>query len=128
MTLDTGRDEIITATLASVAYQTSELVDAMVADGADLSGLRVDGGMVSNNWLCQFLADTTNLPIERPRYTETTALGAAVLATVGAGLASGFDDATRMWRLERQFRPELAPDARRALLEGWRAAVRRTLT
>ena len=127
MTLDTGRDQVITATLASVAYQSAELVAAMTADGAALEGLRVDGGMVVNNWLCQFLADITNLPIERPRYTETTALGAALLAAVGAGLVDDFTQASRMWGLDRCFQPEMLSATRDKLVKGWRSAVRRTL-
>ncbi len=127
MTLDTHRDHLITATLASVAYQTEELLSAMVADGVSVSRLRVDGGMVANNWLCQFLADIADLPIERPGYTETTALGAALLAAVGAGLASNLTDAARMWSLEREFLPAMAPDARARLLDGWRRAVARAL-
>jgi len=127
MTLDTHRDHLITATLASVAYQTEELVRAMAADGADLRKLRVDGGMVVNNWLCQFLADVTGLPIERPRYTETTALGAALLASVGAGLAADLTDAAQMWALEREFQPSMPAPRRERLLEGWRKAVLRTV-
>ena len=83
MTLDTERDHLITATLASVAYQTVELVEAVTLDGADVGRLRVDGGMVVNDWLCQFLADVIDRPVERPVNVETTALGAAVLAAVG---------------------------------------------
>ena len=126
-TLDTHRDHLITATLASVAYQTEELLSAMVADGVSVSRLRVDGGMVANNWLCQFLADIADVPIERPAYTETTALGAALLAAVGAGLASNLTDAARMWSLEREFLPAMAPNARARLLDGWRQAVARAL-
>ncbi len=127
MTLDTSRDHLITATLASVAYQSEELVRAMANDGASLSQLRVDGGMVVNDWLCQFLADVTGVPIERPEYTETTALGAALLASVGAGLAGDLTDAARMWVLEREFAPRMPADRRERLLEGWRQAVARAL-
>jgi len=127
ITLDTHRDHLITATLASVAYQSEELVRAMALDGAKLTNLRVDGGMVVNNWLCQFLADVTNLPIERPAYTETTALGAALLASVGAGLADDLTDASRMWVLEREFQPRMPAARRERLLDGWREAVRRTV-
>jgi glycerol kinase len=127
MTLDTGRDEIVTATLASVAYQSADLVAAMRADGADLRSLRVDGGMVVNDWLCQFLADISQLPIERPAYTETTALGAAVLAALGAGAFSSLDQASAMWGLEQDFHPEMAPLRRDELLSGWHAAVARAL-
>ncbi len=127
MTLDTDRDHLITATLSSVGYQTMDLVSAMQADGASLAGLRVDGGMVVNDWLCQFLADVTRLPIERPGYTETTALGAAVLGALGGGLASNFADAERMWRLEREFLPRMDTGQRDRLLDGWHRAVHRAL-
>jgi glycerol kinase len=127
MTLDTGRDEIITATLASVAYQSADLVSAMRADGADLRSLRVDGGMVVNDWLCQFLADISQLPIERPAYTETTALGAAVLAALGSGAFTSLDQAAGMWGLQRDFQPQMAQLRRDELLSGWHAAVARAL-
>lgn len=127
LTLDSGRDQIVTATLASVGYQTADLLDAMAADGAPVTRLRVDGGMVVNDWLCQFLADVLNCPVERPQTTETTALGAALLAAVGVGLASDLVGATRMWRLDREFMPALAPEIRTRLLEGWRRAVTRAL-
>lgn len=127
MTLDTGRDQIITATLASVAYQSAELVAAMRADGADLHNLRVDGGMVVNDWLCQFLADVCDLPIERPQYTETTALGAAVLAALGAGEFGSLAAAAGMWGLEKNFVPIMQGDYRQRLLDGWYRAVRRAL-
>jgi glycerol kinase len=127
LTLDSGRDQIVTATLASVGYQTADLLAAMAADGAPVTRLRVDGGMVVNDWLCQFLADVLNCPVERPQTTETTALGAALLAAVGAGLASDLVGATRMWRLDREFEPALAPELRTRLLDGWRRAVMRAL-
>jgi len=127
MTLDTHRDQLITATLASVAYQTADLVSAMQADRAELTSLRVDGGMVVNSWLCQFLADITGLPIERPRYTETTALGAALLAAIGSGEMSDLSQAAEMWGLEQQFLPLMEADRRDRLLSGWHSAVRRAL-
>ena len=104
-----------------------ELVAAMRADGADLHNLRVDGGMVSNDWLCQFLADVCNLPIERPRYTETTALGAAVLAALGAGEFANLGAAAAMWGLERDFLPIMSDDNRERLMQGWHKAVQRAL-
>lgn len=127
LTLDTNRDQLVTATLASVAYQTSELVTAMAGDGATLEHLRVDGGMVANNWLCQFLADVTGLPVERPQNTETTALGAAILAALGSGLVGDFAAAAAMWRLDREFLPVMSALERERLLTGWHQAVRRAL-
>jgi len=127
LTLDTSRDQLVTATLASVAYQTEELITAMAADGAPVARLRVDGGMVVNDWLCQFLADVISAPVERPRITETTALGAATLAALGAGLADGLDEAGRLWHLDREFRPEMREVTRQRLLAGWSRAVARAL-
>jgi len=126
MTLDTGRDEIVAATLQSVAFQTRDLMDAMAADGAQLSTLRIDGGMVANDWLCQFLADVLTIPVERPAVTETTALGAAWLAGLATGVYRSIEDLGRHWRSERVFEPGLDAERREALLAGWRDAVRRT--
>lgn len=127
MTLDTHRDHLITATIASVAYQTVDLIDAITLDGADVARLRVDGGMVVNDWLCQFLADMIGRPVERPDNVETTALGAAVLAAVGAGLVDGLTTASRMWGLDQEFLPAMESARREHLLTGWRKAVKRSL-
>lgn len=127
MTLDTRRDHLITATIASVAYQTVELVEAMTLDGAEVGRLRVDGGMVVNDWLCQFLADMIGRPVERPVNVETTALGAAVLAALGAGLFGDLATASRMWGLDQEFVPAMDSARRERLLTGWRKAVARSL-
>jgi glycerol kinase len=127
LTLDSDRDQIVTATLCSVAYQTEELLAAMAADGAAVARLRVDGGMVVNDWLCQFLADVVGCPVERPVITETTALGAAMLAALGAGLVGNLEQAAGLWRLEREFRPAMSAVQRQRLLTGWRRAVARAL-
>ncbi|MEZ5557186.1 MAG: glycerol kinase GlpK [Pseudomonadales bacterium] len=127
MTLDSNRDQLITATLQSVAYQSQELLAAMAADGAEVARLRVDGGMVVNDWLCQFLADVVGCPVERPQVTETTALGAAVLAQIGAGLLPDLAAAGGRWRLDREFQPQMNPERRGLLLDGWRRAVARAL-
>jgi glycerol kinase len=127
LTLDSRRADIVAATLASVAYQTHDLLTALARDGAPVSRLRVDGGMVANNWLCQLIADVSAVPVERPAFTETTALGAAMLAALGAGVASSLEATRRWWRLERGFVPSLQASEREALLAGWREAVARTL-
>lgn len=127
LTLATNRDQLITATLQSVAFQSQELIAAMAEDGARINKLRVDGGMVVNDWLCQFLADILNLPVERPEITETTALGAATLAALGAGLVKDLDAAAQLWNLEREFQPDMHACVREELLLGWRQAVARAL-
>ena len=125
LTLDSTRDHIVTATLQSVAYQTAELLEAMAGEGAMVERLRVDGGMAVNDWLCQFMADMLNMPVERPPFVETTALGAATLAGLGAGLTASLHE--HDWGLDRSFAPEMSQDQRQALLDGWRTAVRQTL-
>ena len=88
--------------------------------------MRVDGGMAANDWLMQFIADIADAPVERPAVTETTALGAALLAGVGAGLYGSLEEAVAAtWRPERIFTPSMAADRRKALRAGWRAAVDR---
>jgi glycerol kinase len=98
----------------------------MRADGADPKNLRVDGGMVANDWLMQRLADILGLPVERPRHIETTVRGAAALAGLAAGLYPSLDAIAAQWALDRAFEPRLAADGRDSLYEGWQDAVRRT--
>ncbi|HEX8056111.1 MAG TPA: FGGY-family carbohydrate kinase, partial [Novosphingobium sp.] len=112
----------------SVAYQTNDLVAAMVADGAGaLAALRVDGGMAANDWLCQFLADVTGAPVDRPEVVETTALGAALLAGLAVGLWRDLDELSSLWARDRRFTPAMSDEARTPLIAGWRDALRRTL-
>jgi glycerol kinase len=87
--------------------------------------LRVDGGMVANDWLCQFLADILDLPVERPVVTETTALGAACLAGLEVGLYPSLEAVASGWRCARRFEPKMAPSERARLYDGWLGAVRR---
>lgn len=125
LTRGTGIREIVRATLESVCYQTHDLFQAMADDGVTATRLRVDGGMVSNGWLCQFLADILDLPVQRPVQTETTALGAAYLAGLQCGLYHSFQDLEQNWQLESEFSSTLAGDARTTLLAGWHEAIQR---
>ena len=128
LTLDTSAAHIARAALESVAFQTHDLIAAMFADGASRpSALRVDGGMAANEWLCAFLSGIIDAPVERPANIETTALGAAFLAGLGAGVWPSLDAIAEGWRLDRRFDPEMAPREREQCLEGWRDAVARTL-
>jgi glycerol kinase len=127
LSLDSSRDDVVAATLASVAYQTADLLEALARDGARVTRLRVDGGMVANDWLCQALADIAGVVVERPVITETTALGAGMLAALGAGLVSSLPDAGRLWKMEHGFTPAMTTAARAKLLSGWTDAVARTL-
>ncbi len=126
--LDTSRDQIITATLQSVVFQTNELLSAMGDDGATVSRLRIDGGMVVNDWLCQFLADILNIQVERPKCIETTALGAAMLAGVGAGLFKNLQAAAQSWQLDKRFSPDIEECEREQHLMGWSRAMRALLS
>ncbi len=128
LTRDVGRAEIARATLEASCFQTRDLLEAMRADGAILASLRVDGGMVANDWLMQRMADLIGLPVERPRHIETTVRGAAALAGLAAGIYPSLDAIARQWELDRSFEPALAADKRDALYAGWQDAVRRTLT
>jgi glycerol kinase len=129
LTLDAGRAHIARATLESVGYQTRDLTTAMKADGAPApAAIRVDGGMVANDWLCQFLADMLDVAVERPRVIETTALGAAYLAGLATGVYAGLDAVAYGWQCERRFEPRMNAATRAQLYAGWQKAVQRVLT
>ncbi len=115
---------ITRATLESLAYQTRDVVDSMVADaGRPLTTLRVDGGAVANDFLMQFQADLSGVSVDRPKVAETTALGAALLAGLGVGVWKSARDLERVRQTDRIFRPRMAPEKREALYQGWRRAV-----
>ncbi|EAT13833.1 glycerol kinase GlpK [Bermanella marisrubri] len=125
LTRDTGIAEIVTAGLQSVCYQTRDLLEAMAKDKAVPTRIRVDGGMVVNDWVVQFLADILQLPIERPEITETTALGAAYLAAISAGQKTCLADVAELWQQERSFEPNMERAASDQLYDGWLDAVGR---
>jgi glycerol kinase len=133
LTRDMGAAEIARAALDAVCYQTRDLLEAMGRDmkSAGLTApaaLKVDGGMVKNDWFCQRLADLTGLPVDRPTVTETTALGAAYLAGLASGLFKNTDDIAVRWALDRRFEPQMAAANRDALYDGWLNAVARIRT
>ena len=128
LTRDTGIAEIVTAGLQSVCYQSRDLLEAMARDQVVPSRLRVDGGMVVNDWLVQFLADILNLPIQRPAITETTALGAAYLAGLTAGTFSDLQQLSKLWEQEHAFEPQMPDDQRDKLYLGWQDSVARVRT
>lgn len=126
LTRDTGIKEIVTAGLQSVCYQTRDLLEAMRQDGASPpSALRVDGGMVVNNWLMQFLADILGVPVERPEVTETTALGVAYLAGLQAGIYRDLEEVAGHWQRQQRFEPHMGDELRGKLYLGWLNAVQR---
>lgn len=126
LTRDTGPEDFVRATLESVCYQTVDLLTAFKEDGAKLDSVRVDGGMVNNSWMVQFLADTLNLEVHRPKQTETTALGAAYLAGLQCGLYQSLDDLTDNWQQDAAYTPTMDNKLREKLLGGWADAVQRT--
>ncbi|MGR3590526.1 MAG: glycerol kinase GlpK [Limimaricola soesokkakensis] len=129
LTRNTGPREMARAALESVGYQTRDLLEAMRADWQDASEratLRVDGGMSASDWTMQFLADITGAPVDRPEITETTALGAAWLAGMRAGIYPDMASFAQGWKLERSFAPEMDEEKREAGYAAWRRAVAAT--
>ncbi len=128
ITRDTGPAELVRATLESICYQTLDLLEAMRRDGVKATRLRVDGGMVGNDWLCGFLADVLNIRVDRPVITETTALGAAFLAGLHVGLFESLEAISRVWMVERSFEPSMDKAERTGLLEDWHHYVMKVKT
>jgi glycerol kinase len=127
LTFAAKKAHIARAALEAMAHQTNDLKEAFAADGADWAELRVDGGMVSNGWMVQDLADILAVEVERPYFVETTALGAAMLAGVGAGLYASLADAAVMRGSVGRFSPAMDSAAREARLSGWKDALGRVL-
>ena len=129
LTRDSGIAHIARAALEACVYQTQDLMSAMRSDGvADFYSIRVDGGMAVNDWFAQFLADQLELPVERPVVTETTALGAAYLAGLTAGVFASTEDIAARWQSERRFAPAGDAGERERRYAGWRDAVARVVT
>jgi len=127
LTLDVTGAHLARAALEAVAYQTLDLLEAMAGDGARPSAMRVDGGMAANEWLCQFLADVLQLPVDRPQNLETTALGAAFLAGLATGVWPNLEALTETWQRRDRFSPAMEQGRRKRLVQGWRSAVAKTL-
>ena len=127
LSFGTGKAHVVRAALEAMAHQAWDLKTAFAADGEDWRTLRVDGGMVANDWLAQDLADMLGVAVERPRFAETTALGAAMLAGVGAGVFADLAEASAMRGDVECFEPRLGEDERQARLTGWKAAVERVI-
>ncbi|MCK8787509.1 glycerol kinase GlpK [Roseomonas sp. NAR14] len=128
LTRGTTRRELARAALESVGYQTRDLLEAMRADAGLAEGtvIRVDGGMTASDWSMQFLADMLGAPVDRPRVAETTALGAAYLAGLEAGVFPEPEAFAALWALDRRFAPAMAEERRAMLYARWQTAVRRT--
>lgn len=124
LTLASTRAHVVRAALEAMAHQSNDLKTAFAADGCDWARLRIDGGMVANDWVAQDLADMLDIPVERPGFTETTALGAAMLAGVGCGMFPGLPQATAAMRGEVEvFEPRIDPSTRDTRLAGWQAGI-----
>lgn len=126
LTRDTGIAEIVAAGLQAVCYQTRDLQACMSDDmAAEPDTLRVDGGMVANSWVMQFLADMLGVPVDRPTVLETTALGAAYLAGLRLGWYRDLDEIAELWQCEQRFTPRMPEEERERLYRGWQEAVER---
>ena len=124
ITAGTTAEHIVRATLESTAYQVSDLLKAMESDsGVPITAMRCDGGAVANGFLMQFQSDILNLPVHIPAITDTTALGSAFMAAIGAGLCGSPEELTRHWQLKHIYEPKMSEDQRRYLLHRWQKAV-----
>ncbi|WP_026907152.1 glycerol kinase GlpK [Paucisalibacillus globulus] len=127
LTRGTTKEHFIRATLESLAYQSKDLVDAMVADsGIDVKSLRVDGGAVKNNFLMQFQSNLLGVQVDRPVINETTALGAAYLAGLAVGYWKDKEEIAKQWNIDHTFQPDIEEDKRDELYKGWKKAVEAT--
>ena len=127
LTRDTSQNEIIRATLESVAYQSYDLFNAMKKDGLKPNLIKVDGGMIKNKWFSQFLSNVINTKVIRPKIQETTALGAAFMAGLKIGVYNSLSDISKNWKIDQKFTPKISKQNRSYLLKGWEQAIRKTL-
>ncbi len=128
LTRNSKIEHVARAAVDAMAYQTRDVLEAMQAESSlPLTTLKVDGGAAANAMLLQFQADLLNVTVRRPVVAETTALGAAYLAGLAVGYWNGFDDVTKNWALDREFRPQMDATERERLYAGWKRAVDRSL-
>ena len=127
LTRNTGPKQITRAAIESVAYQTYDLFEAMKHDGLKPRLVKVDGGMVMNNWFSQFLSDVVKVGVLRPKVQETTALGAAFMAGLQIGVYKSLKDISKNWALDKKFSPKMKNKDRTKVLNGWSKAIKRTL-
>ena len=123
LSFSTGRAHIVRAALEAQAQQTHDLMTAFAGDGVRWQRLKIDGGMAANDWIAQDLADLLDLPVERPVFVETTALGAAMLAGIGSGLFGSLEEAAAMRGRVEAFAPAMSDETRRKRLDGWQQAI-----
>ena len=127
LTRDSDWKTLVRATVESVAYQSYDLFNSMNKDGLKPRIVKIDGGMVANNWFSQFLADAINLKVIRPKILETTALGAAMLAGYQIGEFKSLNHIKNTWRKDKEFIPKIDKKLRNHLLQGWQQAIKKTL-
>ena len=127
LTRDSDWRDLVRATIESVAYQTSDLFLSMRKDGLNPKSVKVDGGMVSNNWFVQFLSEILKIKITRSKINETTALGAAYMAGYQIGIYRSLSDIKQNWKKDRDFKPKFNKSYRNKLLQGWQQAIKKTL-
>ncbi len=127
LTRDSNWQSLVRATVESVAYQSYDLFNAMNKDGLKPRIVKIDGGMVANNWFSQFLSDTINLKVIRPKVLETTALGVALFAGYQVGEFKSLNQIKNIWQKDRAFSPKIKNSLRNQLLQGWKLAIRKTL-
>ena len=127
LTRDSNWKMLVRATVESVAYQSHDLFNAMNKDGLKPRIVKIDGGMVANNWFCQFLSNIINLKVIRPRVLETTALGAAFFAAYQIGEFNSLNEIKNLWRKDRVFSTKIDNSLRKKLLQGWKLAIKKTL-
>ncbi|MED3758455.1 glycerol kinase GlpK [Peribacillus frigoritolerans] len=124
LTRGTSKEHFVRATLEALAYQTKDVLSAMEIDsGINLKALRVDGGVVKNNFLMEFQSGLLNVPVERPVISETTALGAAYLAGLAVGYWESQEEISKLWAVDKKFEPEMEEQERKDLYNGWKKAV-----
>ncbi len=127
LTRDSNWQSLVRATVESVAYQSYDLFNAMNKDGLKPRIVKIDGGMVANNWFSQFLSDTINLKVIRPKVLETTALGVALFAGYQVGEFKSLNQIKKIWQKDKAFSPKIKNSLRNQLLQGWKLAIRKTL-
>ncbi len=127
LTRDSDWKTLVRATVESVAYQSNDLFYSMNKDGLKPRIVKIDGGMVANNWFSQFLANIINLKVVRPKILETTAFGAAMLAGYQIGEFKSLNHIKNIWRKDKEFIPKIDKKLRNHLLQGWQQAIKKTL-
>ncbi len=127
LTRNSDWKSLVRATIESVAYQTNDLFYSMNKDGLKPSVVKIDGGMVANNWFSQFLSDIIDLKVIRPKVQETTALGAALFAGYKVGVFKSLNEIKHLWKKDKDFKPKISRSRRNKLIKGWNLAIKKTL-